>query len=264
MTLTGGWITKNILITVKAYPTPSQTYGEAVCTAGITEDGKWIRLYPVQFRDLPFHLRFKKYQWIKGRIRKSSDYRPESYKVDHDSLKPLQVLDTKDKWQKRKEIVLPLLVDSLEKLESSRAEINTSLGIIKPKKIVDFFWEQVEDEWSQEQKGALSNIQMSLFDIRKTQEYSKLGLEKIPYKFYYHFYCDDKECKGHKLQILDWELGEAYRSWNYPKDTLLQKIKEKYFEEFTTKKEVYLYLGTLFELHRFGTFSIIGLFYPPK
>ncbi|MYF20247.1 MAG: hypothetical protein F4218_06430 [Synechococcus sp. SB0677_bin_5] len=32
---------------VKTYPTLSQKYGETVCTAGVREDGSWMRLYPL-------------------------------------------------------------------------------------------------------------------------------------------------------------------------------------------------------------------------
>lgn len=41
---------ERILITVKTYPTLSAKYGELVCTAGLREDGSWIRIYPVPFR----------------------------------------------------------------------------------------------------------------------------------------------------------------------------------------------------------------------
>ena len=33
-----------VLITVMTYPHPSERYQELVCTAGVTEDGKWVRL----------------------------------------------------------------------------------------------------------------------------------------------------------------------------------------------------------------------------
>jgi len=39
-----------VLILVKSYPEISKTYAETVCTAGITEDGKWIRIYPLPYR----------------------------------------------------------------------------------------------------------------------------------------------------------------------------------------------------------------------
>lgn len=43
---------KNVLITVTTYPLPSRSYDELVCTAGILEDGTWIRIYPVPFKFL--------------------------------------------------------------------------------------------------------------------------------------------------------------------------------------------------------------------
>jgi len=45
---------KKVLITVKAYPQPSRSYDELVCTAGILEDGSWIRIYPVPFKFICF------------------------------------------------------------------------------------------------------------------------------------------------------------------------------------------------------------------
>ena len=43
---------QRVLITVKTYPTLSRKYGETVCTAGVREDGTWVRIYPVPFRRL--------------------------------------------------------------------------------------------------------------------------------------------------------------------------------------------------------------------
>lgn len=36
-----------ILLAVTTYPQPSRSYDELVCTAGLLEDGTWVRLYPV-------------------------------------------------------------------------------------------------------------------------------------------------------------------------------------------------------------------------
>lgn len=44
--------TKTLLVTVKTYPTPSAKYIETTCVSGITDDGHWIRLHPVNFRSL--------------------------------------------------------------------------------------------------------------------------------------------------------------------------------------------------------------------
>jgi hypothetical protein len=39
-------IKTKVLITVMTYPHPSRGYQELVCTAGITENDDWVRLYP--------------------------------------------------------------------------------------------------------------------------------------------------------------------------------------------------------------------------
>jgi hypothetical protein len=53
-----------LLITIKTYPIPSSKYDELVCTAGVTEAGDFIRLYPVNFRELEYAKKYQKYQWM--------------------------------------------------------------------------------------------------------------------------------------------------------------------------------------------------------
>ena len=93
-----------ILIAVKTYPIPSAKYDELVCTAGVTEDGRFIRLYPVNFRDLPYSQQYKKYQWIEVQAEKHSgrDSRKESYRPQHDApLVPGEWIGTDDGWAQR-------------------------------------------------------------------------------------------------------------------------------------------------------------------
>lgn len=78
---------ERILITVKTYPTLSAKYGELVCTAGLREDGSWIRIYPVPFRQLEAYQKFQKYSFIEAEvIRNTRDARPESHKISTDTL----------------------------------------------------------------------------------------------------------------------------------------------------------------------------------
>ena len=62
---------KKVLITVKTYPKPSRSYTELVCTAGITESGDWIRIYPIPFRFLKSNKKFSKYQWVEIDLQKT-------------------------------------------------------------------------------------------------------------------------------------------------------------------------------------------------
>ena len=74
---------KRVFILVKTYPTISEKYSELVCTAGVLEDGSWIRLYPMPFRLLNDDQKYPKYAWVKMNAeRNTSDFRPESYRPD--------------------------------------------------------------------------------------------------------------------------------------------------------------------------------------
>ena len=41
-----------VLILVMTYPNPSNSHIETICTAGMTENGDWVRLYPIEYRYL--------------------------------------------------------------------------------------------------------------------------------------------------------------------------------------------------------------------
>jgi len=72
-----------VLILAKTYPELSRKYAETVCTAGIRDNGRPIRLYPVPLRYLTEEAQYRLYDWIEVLIRKSSrDPRPESYSID--------------------------------------------------------------------------------------------------------------------------------------------------------------------------------------
>ena len=247
-----------VLITVKTYPLPSKKTIEASCTAGITEDGKWIRLFPLPFRYLEYAKRFKKYQWIEVRVTKATDPRPESHKIDLDSIKPLgEPLPTSKNWQIRKEMVLPLATPSLCHLQATRENTEKTLGLFKPRCINELIIEPEEHPyWTEQEVATLS--QQSMFD----KKYVK-PLEKIPFKFKYRFFCNDQKCNGHILSVTDWEIGESYRKWRlrYGRDWesyFRKKFEDKVIYGFDT----YFYVGTT-RAHP-DVWIIIGLFYPHK
>ncbi len=94
------WQTRRLLVTVKATPHTSTKYGETVCVAGIDVDSReWVRLYPVQFRDLAEENRFAKYSIIEAQTKKvTEDHRHESLRVNTDSIKVVESLGTDDSW----------------------------------------------------------------------------------------------------------------------------------------------------------------------
>jgi hypothetical protein len=249
---------KKVLIVVKTYPTPARKGVEVSCTAGITEDGKLIRLFPLPFRSLRNEKQFKKYQWIEVAVTKASDPRPDSWVVDLESIKVLgDPLPTSDSWQARKNIVLSLLSPSLCHLVRNREKTGATLGIFKPKEIKGLIIEPEElATWTERELNILS--QESMFD-RKPPNL----LEKIPYKFIYSFTCDDSDCREHRLSVVDWEVAQSYRSWRKCYGNQWeQPFRQRFETQMIHKYDTHFYVGTL-RAHP-DRWIIIGLFYPPR
>ena len=108
---------EKVLISVKTYPTLSQKYGELVCTAGFREDGSWIRIYPIPFRQI--ESKYRKWQWIElDLVPHQSDARKESFRpVDVDDIILGDFIDTKLKgaWEERKRFALRKVYSNMEK-----------------------------------------------------------------------------------------------------------------------------------------------------
>ena len=266
-----------VLITVTTYPLPSRSYDELVCTAGITEEGNWIRIYPVPLQFLKGlradgKLKSYKYTWIELDLKKrTDDFRPESHSPVDYTFKNIKILDTigtEGNWLNRKKYCTQKVYTNIKELISdSQHPKNTSLATFKPSKLLSFEVEADDREWKKEWKEQIKQLQIN-FD-QPSQSDQREIIPKIPYKFYYRF-SDDKGTIS-RLMIEDWEIGALY--WNCLKSTdgneemALHKVRNQYETEFFTKKDIYLFLGTTKEWHmRRGKnpFVIIGVFYPKK
>jgi hypothetical protein len=114
-------IKKRVLITVRTYPVPATKGVEVSCTAGVTDDGKWIRLFPLPYRLLEDEKKFKKYQWIDLNVTKAkSDSRPESFNPQIDQIQVGNALSTERDWWARWDVLRPLLDRSLCDLQDER------------------------------------------------------------------------------------------------------------------------------------------------
>ena len=195
-----------VLIVVMTYPHPSRGYQELVCTAGVTESGEWVRLYPVDYRYRPSHQRFRKYQWISVQLAprgQGNDNRKESREPDLDSITLLgEPLPTKNGWAERREIIDSMPCYSLNELKALYDTDYTSLGIVRPMRVVDLEIRPAEEaDWKPEWRQLF--LQKTLFGEPQKP------LRKLPYSFHYIFECEDSE-KPHTAMCEDWELGVLF------------------------------------------------------
>lgn len=256
------WEKKRVLVTVKAYPEISTKHGQVVCTAGITEDGEWIRLYPMPYTLFSGTEKIQRYDWIEVECKKATDEklkRKESYKVRDSSVRIINRDLSQGKinghapWAERSKIVLPKLAPSLEYLEEQYTKDRTSLGLIKPTEIKEFYTRKAlqQPPEAKEYQRSLDNQKIPIIDV-------------IPHDFAYRFLCAGCENgKPHDIICEDWELFEAYRSWwkHYPDVKVLwEKLHQKFFD-FMIKNDLHFYMGMYSQM---PTWLIIGLYYPPK
>lgn len=258
------WQKKKVLIVVKTYPNKSQKYDETVCTAGVTEEGEWIRLYPIRFRYLDRFQQYKKFQWVTLDVRKTtSDYRADSYTPNLDTLETGELIETGKNgigWARRRQILLPTSHSSMEEImiRYKDRSISRSLGMFKPKEIQDLIFERIpQSEYVKE------DVHMQLSMFNDTPQIKK-NLEPIDTHFYYRFTCEDPLCKGHRFSIIDWEAGQLWRNLRQEndEDVARKKFKDKWLGQMCgDDRDTHFIVGNKF---RTPSFMVLGVFYPPR
>jgi len=253
--------TDTLLIITKTYPSPSKKYRETTCVAAINKKGKLRRLFPIPFRLLGGEFQFKRWEWIEAGVAKADkDHRPESYKLDTDSIIRHEKVGTESGWAERYYWIEPHIMDSFEQLEARRQNSGETLGFIRPNNCKLIITKADNPDWTEEETNKL--IQDGLFDPPEVKK--RFPLRKVPYDFYYEYECQNKsESYTYQHKIIDWEVCSLY--WNCQE--LYGSNWEIYFRqkleiEFSKNKDLIFLMGTI---HRFpDQWLIVGLIYPPK
>jgi hypothetical protein len=259
-----------VLITVKTYPTLSAKYDELVCTAGFREDGSWVRIYPVPFRQRAYSEQYKKYDWIElDLVKNERDFRPESFrpKTLDSEIKVVGHVDSDGgDWNERRELCLKTVHHNLDILisEAKDKSVRTSLAVFKPTEIIGFTAEAVDREWDSEKLERLN--QLNLFEATEKGRYSPV--RKLPFKFKYSF--KDSAGKISNMMIEDWETGQLF--WrclvkhNGDEVKAVEDVRKKYLDDFAKTKDLHFFLGTTQAHHHvsMNPFMIIGTFHPKK
>ena len=261
-----------ILVLVKTAPIPSRKYAEIVCTAGIREDGTWVRIFPIKFRQLPKEHQFKKYQWIECYgYKPDNDNRPESHHLHMElGLQCIgEPLDTKHKWETRRCAILdktqPKVYESLRELVDDGVANRVTLAVFRPttKKLVCEKPKKPEDP-NRIAAAYAAVMAPDLFEDNGWRENFKL-CEKLPFDFKYEV----TDCNGVKAKftILDWELSTLfYHAIHKRKKTVEEaraEVFKKYRDEFCDESiDLHFYMGTMNGSHKRhfeNPWSIIGV-----
>jgi hypothetical protein len=246
----GKWQTRRILILGTTYPSQSTKYVETVCTGGIFEDTlEMVRLYPIPRRYLDPGNQFHAFQFIRARVTPdTSDPRPESYRIEADSIEPQELVK---KHEVRRQFLegSPHFCKSVEELLERQKAKATSLGIMVPDSITDCSIEKRSEseraDW------------MAKEEARQKQE-RLFGSKPKPLdfpeaKFFVHWLCNDERCKGHKMGLHQWGIHELYRKYKDKPGGKEKVIQAMHRHLDQGEKDIFLFLGNFRDtMYNFG------------
>lgn len=252
-----------VLITVKAAPNPSETYGETVCVAGIRidqETHQWVRLYPINFRDLESNRKFRKYDIVFLRARPAAaDPRPESYRPLIDTVRTEATVSG---WERRKQFVMDhVRLSMCDVLAAVRDDPPArSLAAIRPR-VVKGLRIKPHPGWTAAEQAKIDAYvrQEDLLSVGP-----RTPLEAPRFRGWYDYLCESPACRGHQQGIHDWEwvgLQRKLRGWS--DDAAQAELRRKFLDEmYGPDRDTILYVGNQAK-HQQG-FMALGVFYPRR
>lgn len=252
-----------VLITVKAAPNPSETYGETVCVAGVRADMMhpgWVRLYPINFRDLDSDAQFRKYQMITLNATPArQDQRRESWRPDLTSVSQGEFLPA---WKPRRVWLDDYVEYSMCKLNMAarnRPDAK-SLALVRPRQVTKLTFER-HPGWTVEEQRKIDKYvgQLDLLDPKE-----RTPLQPPRFKAKYHYRCHENGCRGHEQGLLDWEFAALQRRLSQTSD---EQMKAALTEKFLTMmcsatRDVAFFVGN--QAKRVHVFSVLGAYYPSR
>jgi hypothetical protein len=261
-----------VLITVKSYPTVSSHYDEQVSIAGFTEDGIFIRIYPIPFSKKTYDEQYQLYDWVElDLVRNTSDFRLESFRpVTVDApVKKAGYAGAEDHWSERKAIVLKNVYRNLATLmmEAKHEAFYTSLAVFKPERILGFMVEETEQEWNSDRLEKLREEKENGRVFEQPEDPFAV-MKKLPYRFSFRFM--DNKNEEITLPVEDWQLASLYwkslkkHSGPDKEQKAINEVRKKYLQEYARNSDLYFFLGTTQNAHASSRqpFTIVGLFHP--
>ena len=254
-----------VLITVKAAPNPSERYGETVCVAGLRLDPDhtgWVRLYPINFRELESDNRFRKYDVVSVTARPNpGDPRAESWRPQMDTLTVETHLPP---WRRRKAYIddhvegaMCGLIKAVRDGPPAR-----SLAAIRPRRVTGMDIEE-HPGWSDDELRKIDQY-VNQLELPGIGRGVRTALEAPRYNGWYQYVCQEPGCRQHRQGIYDWEWVALQRNLARLGDREARAaLRKRFFEEICAPdKDLVFFVGN--QQKRPRGFMILGVFYPPR
>ena len=221
------------VVLVKALPQVSEKHGETVCVAVIDDHGRWLRLYPVTFRELKGEQQFGRWDLINFVWRLpelSKDRRTESRHVELDSF----AIVGKLKEAERQGFLAKAVVTSTR----HEMEAGRSLALVSGRDYRFFHRPRDHAEFDEDRAAyARWSASPDLFGGRMLPP-----REPAPYAFFYRYRDDDGD---HECRCHDWEMEATFfrRRQGHTEREALASMAETFGQDYP-RKGMLLAMGT--------------------
>lgn len=237
-------------------PTISHKYVETVCTAGITKEWEWIRLYPIRKRVGGQIAAYGKYDWIECEVfrnENSRDVRKESRRVYADTIEKVDSMTRGNKplWDARRSFLLrggiTVHTEIRDIVEGARRN-EFSLCLFKPGEVEKFYAKDESADYSLEEKEIIENYRQQgvLFNMGDNPLH-KPRFIKVPYSFHCRF--RDAAGQVSKMSVLDWEITSRYRHGTKHGKEKAKEETLRYYNGLISSRDIYFILGTRNDAH---------------
>lgn len=222
---------ERVVVLVKALPHVGERHGETVCCAGVTLTKEWRRQFPIHFRRLS-DKKFKRWQLIEYDWRApKDDNRPESRRVQEDSIKLVGELKTS---KQRAEFLRPVFVPSLD----VAVERGQTLALIRPKKVVFTARRKSSLQIGEEKQAYRRAAAQASFldpDLRAL----------VPCPFEFNFAYETEDGKKRSATCDDWETTQMFHNFKrlYGESDALRKMADTFNIEYP-KRGMAFAMGT--------------------
>ena len=254
-----------VLITVKAAPNPSERYGETVCVAGLRldpDDTGWVRLYPINFRELESDNKFRKYDIVSVTARPNTgDPRAESWRPEMDTLTVETHLPP---WHRRRthledyiEGTMCGLIEAIRDRPPAK-----SLAAIRPRRVTGLDIEP-HPGWSKDDLRKIARY-VNQVELPGMERGPKTALDAPRFNGWYRYECLASGCRQHRQGIHDWEWIALQRNLAHLGDQeTCMTLRERFLEQIcASDKDLVFFVGN--QQKRPQGFMILGAFYPPR
>ncbi len=254
-----------VLITVKAAPNPSEKYGETVCVAGLRLDldaAGWVRLYPVNFRELDSDGKFRKYDVVSLMARPSpGDPRAESWRPLIDTL---TVEGHLPPWQRRQQFIDEHVDGTMCGLiEAARSSPPArSLAAIRPREVTGIDIEP-HGPWTADEQRKI-DAYVNQLELPGIGRGPRTALEAPRFRGWYKYVCQAPACGQHRQGIYDWEWVLLQRKLAGRSDTDARAaLRTRFLDEICApSNDLVFFVGN--QQKRPQGFMVLGVFYPPR